>query len=494
VVIDKAALVQSVNGPQVTTIEGAGAPGPGPYGIRCVYLAAGASLAGFTLTNGAARTGVDMVLEQSGGGVWCEDDTALVSDCIVTGNSAIRFGGGVFRGTVVGCVLTNNRASFGGGASSNVLVDTVLTRNMASFPNLNRGGGAFGASLSNCVLSANQALGGIGFGGGASDSILQACVISNNVASQGGGISGGLAEWSLIFSNRAVIFGGGALSNTLSHCIVLTNSAGNSGGGAYASVLQNCLLAFNSASEFGGGAARGALTNCTVIGNAVPNTGGGGLHNATAANSIIYYNTGTLDSNYAGSTVLHYCCTTPSPTNGGNNIIYDPLLEDKARLQSSSPCINAGHNLSAGSATDLEGQPRISGGAVDMGAHEFQNPASRISYAWLVQFGLPTDGSADGLDGDGDGHTHFQEWRARTVPTDPGSVLRMHAPMPDSSGVVLGWDSVAGVKYFLQRSVGLQAPSGFSTVQSNIVGQAGMTGFTDTNAAGDVLLYRVGVE
>src|ERR1017187_1288725 len=50
VAVDKAVVLQSVNGPEVTVIEGGRFLGGA---VRCVYLADRATLAGFTLTNGA---------------------------------------------------------------------------------------------------------------------------------------------------------------------------------------------------------------------------------------------------------------------------------------------------------------------------------------------------------------------------------------------------------------------------------------------------------
>ncbi|MBN2507221.1 MAG: hypothetical protein JXQ71_11050 [Verrucomicrobia bacterium] len=96
VAVDKPLAVRSVNGPQFTVIQGYQVPGTtnGDGAIRCVYLADGASLSGFTLTNGGTRTNLDTGLDDcGGGGVWCDSTNAVVSLCILTSNSAADGGG-----------------------------------------------------------------------------------------------------------------------------------------------------------------------------------------------------------------------------------------------------------------------------------------------------------------------------------------------------------------------------------------------------------------
>jgi hypothetical protein len=332
--VNKPLTVRSANGPGATIISVFGS------GTGCVYLTNGASLSGFMLANGSSP----------GGGVFCESQTAVVSNCVVSGNRTFGEGpgSGAYGGTLNNCTITDNMAydnSIGGGA----------------------GGGAYQCILNNCKLSGNSA---------------------------------------------------------------------TIGGGAYGCTLNNRTLTGNSASYVGGGAAGCTLNNCIVYSN----------------------NASYIGSNYDSSCTLNYSCTTPQPTNGIGNITNAPLFVELAsgnlRLQPSSPCINAGNNSYVTNATDLDGNPRIAGGTVDIGAYELQSPASMISYAWLQQFNLPINPSTDTADPDGDGVDNYHEWLAGTDPTNPLSFPPLLNLIPYGANVILTWPTNA-VGFTLQSTTNL---------------------------------------
>ncbi len=197
VAIDKAITVQSVNGPEVTIVEGPG---------RCAYLITNAVLNGFTLTNGTA---------DYGGGAWCSS-FAVITNCVLSGNSASGGGGGVYGGSAVR--------------------------------------GVYGGALYNCILTNNQAA---YFGGGASACRLYDCTIADNSAWKTDGD------------------GGGVENCILERCTLARNYAGEEGGGAQDSTLDNCTL-FGNSSYDGGGTDQCALNRCTLIGNTANPNGGSG--------------------------------------------------------------------------------------------------------------------------------------------------------------------------------------------------------------------------
>ncbi len=280
------------------------------------------------------------------------------------------------------------------------------------------------------------------------------------------------------------------------------------GGGASACDLTNCLLVNNSVSipqsEYegdeatGGGAFVATLNNCTVYNNTAVGANGG-VASAVLNNCIVYDNIDTNGfPNYDNEDcLLNNCCTTPLPSRGLGNMTNAPLLSGSYHLQSNSPCINSGKNSYVNSTNDLDGNPRIVGGTVDIGAYEYQTPTSIISYAWLQQYGFPIDGSSDFVDSDGSGMNHYQDWVAGLNPTNPSSVLAVVSAVPTNnpSGIVVTWQSVANISYNLLRSTSLTSPPSFVAIQSNISGSTGTTSFTDTNIFGPgPFYYCIGVD
>lgn len=468
----KPLVIRSLHGPTVTAIEGFKVPATitGDAAVRCVYMTNATVLDGFTITNGATVSNGQISVEESGGGVWCESQDAIVTNCIFVGNAAKSFGGGGTGGTFLRCTFLRNSAS--------------------------DGGGAYLAALTNCSVVENSAS---HYGGGVIYSSLTGCILERNSATTGGAASQSTLSSSLIRSNTAVQAGGGTDICWMFGCRIEGNSA-EVGGGANGPNMSSSTMIGNKA-RYAGGANGGELINSTVLGN-IATLDGGGVYGGKVRNCILWSNTASNWANYVDlgpPTEVNFSCTLPLPSEGRGNITNPPSFVDESvgnyRLQSNSPCINSGSNFyETYSAIDLDGNPRIVGGTIDMGAYEFQAPASKISYAWLQEYQLPTDGSVDFLDLDNDGYTTWQEWRADTTPTNSLSVLRMLPPVRDGTTLTVSWQSVATRNYWIERATELPPSGTFIKIAESIAGQPGIMSYADTTATNaEHVFYRIGV-
>lgn len=473
VVITNNIRVTSVNGPQETVIRGEGPAGAAA--VRCAYLSGGALLSGFTLTNGCTPLSGWQYFDGAGGGAFIRQN-GTVSNCVITGGDVWRYGGGIM-------------CSEGG-----LVVDSIIAGNCATNYGAS-GGGLFlyyGGSARSCLIEGNRAY----WNGGGVDisytGTVSRCEIRGNTSI--GGDGGGVETY----------YGG-----SVSHCLIYGNRAGGTteydgGGGVscfFGGYVTNCAIYGNSTASQGGGARGtfgGALVNCTIFDNEAA-AGGGvyGNYYLTNFNNIIYHNRALLGPNFAtngGGNVFAANCVTPL-AEGAGNFTNAPLLAGVGNwhLLSNSPCINAGSNsFAAGIVSDLDGESRIMGPAVDVGCDEV-NPAAftgSISAAIRAQYTRTVANIPLTFYSDASGKVSRTEWR---IATDSGTRVTTNAfseqqawSVPGNYDVVLNaFNSDASAS----ATVTVEVVSGFT----NFVAQGGMPvpPFTDWASAATSLYDAV---
>ena len=263
-----------------------------------------------TLLDGFTVTGAyassSLYDRNKGGGVYISNAAVTVSNCTFSGNYAADRGSGMYR---VG--------------TANVVV-----------------------AIEGCRFLNNQTFlgGGINFDNTEGNPEVLNCVFIGNTAGFGGGIHG---------------LGG---DMTVTNCLFRGNS-GNSGGGAVKTTtgsprLTNCTFTANTSNPDKGGALDAStsdstpiVTNCILWDDSAPEIIGGA--------SVFYSD---VEGGWTGT--------------GSDNINSDPLFVDATNgdyhLLGGSPCIDAGDDAAVPPwvTTDLDGEPRIWCGAVDLGAYE----------------------------------------------------------------------------------------------------------------------------
>ncbi len=343
----------------------------------------------------------------SGGGIYCIDSSAqAITDNTISDNAAnFGSGGGIYCESISSLTITGNTIArnsvsghycSGGGICCGAaqIFDNIITDNTAT-GSYSRGGGIdFGsATIANNIITGNKATNGGGVhseGGGSYDFISGNTATGLNCPGWGGIYGRDTAQLTnnIITGNLAYEHGGGIYCYIFSDLkvtnnIISGNTAGDGGGGIYcylysSPVVTNNIITCNSAGYGGGFYCGGedcdpAITN-TIIWENSAQTGQeiyvGNLWGKPATLTIGYSDVeGGLSSVYVESG-----CTLN--WDGPSMIDADPLFVDQAdedyHLIYESLCKDAGDNSAASlPPEDFEGDPRIAGGVVDMGADEF---------------------------------------------------------------------------------------------------------------------------
>jgi len=245
-------------------------------------------------------------------------------------------------------------------------------------------------------------------------------VIVRNIAQHGGGIAvSGTSDSSAVIVNNFIAY----------------NAATGGGGGvscgwARKARLINNVIVKNFARSRCGGAelnSCGSVFNCTIADNlAAPNTDCHGVEasGAMIMNCIIWNISDLIPSAFLEGSYVRGSST-------GYPHFVDPAAGDY-HLRSYSPCIGAGINYYASEiASDLDGEPRIMFGNVDVGADEAaiasaDTDADGLPDDWENAF-LKTLATGPGDDPDGDGVTNLDEYIAGTNPAVDQAVVFVSA-------------------------------------------------------------------
>lgn len=365
---------------------------------NCYHVVMGADnalLDGFIIAYGYAD-GLASA-DQCGGGLYNAYCSLTVMNCSFVDNYADYYGGGLYNErcclTMTNCVFSGNSA-YDGGAIYNDEANVMVT---------------------DCTFMGNSAYfsGAISNYGG--DPVFDGCIFLENSASCYGGAA---ANWEsnaaltqCTFRNNVALGGGGAIYNDnsnpmITNCTFAANSAYD--GGAISNykgipAILNCKFVGNYADRFGGAIdnvmTNSGVINCTLIANHAGVSGGGVGNDRSSpvvVNSILWANSSPAGAQISSSADVTYtdiqggwpgtgninshplCARMPS---AGPDGVWGTQDDDYGdlRLQTSSPCVDAGDNSAVPSeiTTDFDGNPRIWDGngdgqsRVDMGAYEY---------------------------------------------------------------------------------------------------------------------------
>ncbi|MBL8800640.1 MAG: right-handed parallel beta-helix repeat-containing protein [Planctomycetes bacterium] len=425
---NETSLSQRVLGPTPSVLTG-----DLPGAIRAYHVLIGsgvgptAVLDGFTVRRGLANSsGVN----ETGGAAYLTSASPTIRLCTFSDNTA-SFGGALYLASasnpsIASCTFNNNVGNNAGGAlyaaggAQTTLTSVTFQSNQAAM----NGAAVYLAPLSslaavNCAWNNNstsQQGGGI-WAQSATLTVTSSSFSSNQGLGGGGAIHArGASVVQLLgvtmTSNSGGLFGGGlhVLDTASVTCIssqFVSNTASNMAGGrggaihhgnASQGTYSSCLMRANAATAFGGGVSVDATANvtvrgCTLASNTTSGLGGGVYTSGgatTLLSTLLWDNahppapgqgelaqiqraSGTVDVDYCGVEAWSGAIDLSGVGNtSANPLFVSPAPGTNYHLQAGSPVIQAGPPTYAPAPgeVDLDGQPRVLGGRVDIGVDE----------------------------------------------------------------------------------------------------------------------------
>ncbi|MEP7269225.1 MAG: right-handed parallel beta-helix repeat-containing protein, partial [Saprospiraceae bacterium] len=328
---------------------------------------------GFCISGGNAN-GPGGVNQSGGGwynGIPGDTTSPIVRNCSIYGNYAELRGGGVFlfgrdgeaNPQIINCLIFENESELRGGGifalgdldgnASPFILNTIISGNRAG---TNGGGIFFGGEMNgqvfsrviNSIISGNYAEirgGGIynrGQDGGNASPVLINTVIAGNFAEGDGGA---------VFND--VNPDGGLSEPDFVNCIFWNNEAGDNGN-----------VFFNNNGTAKPNASYTIFQGGPDINDASITQGSG----ISVDNGNNKFQIDGTDPKFVNSPLA-----SSAPTTGGN-----------FHVMAGSPAIDMGSDAANAYPTDLDGNPRIQGASIDIGAYEYQSGFICDDYAGLT--------------------------------------------------------------------------------------------------------------
>ncbi|MXN90753.1 T9SS sorting signal type C domain-containing protein [Flavobacterium sp. Sd200] len=297
---------------------------------------------------------------------WANASSNLQAMVNATGVQQVWVAAGTHYTTGSGLVMKNNVAIYGGFAGTeNQLAQRNWVTNVTTLSGNNQHGVVYNSFISSSPLNNTAVLNGFTLSNG-------------NISSGGGGILNNYASPTLtnvtISGNTAQLGGGmlnvGYSSPVLTNVTISGNTAREGGGinnqSSSSPIFSNVTISGNTATH-GGGMIN--FTSNIIIRNTIVYNNSDGLYNASPlaaiaiSHSLVQGLTSTENGNISGNTdPMFVAPLAPGVSTGGDY-----------RLTACSPLINMGNNSYVTDiTTDLNGNQRIYGSAVDIGAYEYQ--------------------------------------------------------------------------------------------------------------------------